>query len=99
MSERKNRARRPKMKDRAYARWRRQLAQLERRKGLANNPDPMGAFFRAARRAEKADPAKSAWSLDELQPFLDPADPIVPFYRKVPPAVGHERNRQLRRRR
>lgn len=88
-----------KAKDRARARWQRQLAQLERREGLANNPDPLGALLRASQRAEQSDPSKRAWSLDELQPFLDPDDPIVPFYRKVSPAVGHERNRQLRKRR
>jgi hypothetical protein len=76
-----------------------ELAQLERRKGLANDTVFSVALDGALRASRKAHPEATSMTMDEVLAFADPSAAGRGFYRKVPVAVGHERNRQLRRRR
>jgi len=95
----RQRPQRPRMKPRAYRRWKRQLAQLERRKGLANDTVFLAALDGAMRASRKAHPEATSMSMDDVLAFADPSAAGRGFYRKVPVAEGHARNRQLRRRR
>lgn len=91
--------RRPRMKPRSYRRWKRQLAQLERRRGLANDTAFLAALHGAMRASRKAHPEATSMTMDEVLAFADPSIAGRGFYRKVPAADGAARNRQLRRRR
>lgn len=91
---------RPRMKPRSYRRWKRQLAQVERLRGLATDTVFLDALHGAMRASRKAHPEATSMPLGEVLAFADPS--VVAgrgFYRKVPAAEGAARNRQLRRRR
>lgn len=88
---------RSRVKDRSHRRWRRRLAQLERILGRKEDPRYWDALFRASRAFMDATGATSA-SWDEFAPYFREEDRGLRLLVDVPPAVGHERNRQLRRR-
>ena len=62
---------RPRMKPRSYRRWKRQLAQLERRRGLANDTVFLAALHGAMRASFKAHPeAMDPATAREIEEFV-----------------------------
>lgn len=89
--------RRHRMSKRSSRRFQRRLDQLQRLRGLKEDPRYWQAFDRAARAAFKATGATSL-SFDDMAPYFRAEDAGLRLLVDVPPAQGHERNRQLRRR-
>jgi hypothetical protein len=86
------------MKPRAEHRWRRQLEQLHRVRGLKEDSRFVAALDEAVRAATRANPEARVMAWEEVQRFAPPGSAGLTWYLDVPKATGSARNRQVRRR-